>query len=78
MGRATSYGGDGGTGRVSGLGSLISTREEIRAFAAFPCGLWRRIWSNNPAELLNREIRRLTESSTSFPTAARSYAWSAP
>ena len=57
---------------------LDAAREEIRAFAAFPRGLWRQIWFNNPNELLNREIRRLTESSALFPTAARSYAWSAP
>jgi hypothetical protein len=27
---------------------LEAAREEIRAFAAFPRGLWRQIWLNNP------------------------------
>ena len=28
------------------------------AFTAFPQEVWRQIWSNNPSERLNREIRR--------------------
>lgn len=31
---------------------------EICAFAAFPTEHWRQIWSNNPQERLNREVRR--------------------
>jgi putative transposase len=49
---------------------LTDARDEVLAFAGFPARHWRQIWSTNPMERVNKEIKRRTDVVGVFPNPA--------
>jgi putative transposase len=58
-------------GRFPRVATLMDEAEDdVLAYTAFPREHWRQIWSNNPLERLNKEVKRRTDVVGIFPTQA--------
>jgi putative transposase len=49
---------------------LTDAREDLTAFASFPTPHWVKIWSTNPLERVNKEVKRRTNVVGIFPDDA--------
>ena len=54
---------------------LVDAQPDLLAFAGFPRRHWRQIWSTNPLERVNKEIKAAPTSSACTPTPPPCFAW---
>ncbi len=57
---------------------LRDAKDDLLAFTGFPVAHWKKIWSTNPLERLNKEIKRRTDVVGVSPTPPRSCVSPAP
>ena len=49
---------------------MADAKDEVLAFCAFPAAHWQKIWSTNPLERINKEIKRRSRVVGIFPNEA--------